>query len=115
MEERLVDGATVTRDLFGLADDDDRNFDLDGDVAADAQEVDVEHAALDRMALQLLDDRQLRGVVVDVQVDQGVHTGVGRERLTQVAPVHADGHRIAAKAVNGGGNLALGPQSVAGP
>ncbi|HYE89668.1 MAG TPA: efflux RND transporter permease subunit, partial [Terriglobales bacterium] len=42
------------------------------------------------MALHLLDHDEL-AAAFDVQVDQGVQTGVGRERLAQVLPRDVDG------------------------
>ena len=113
LEQHVFDDAVVARDLFGLAVEHDRHVDLDGDVAADPQEVDVQHAAADRVALQVLDDRQLARVAVDLEVDQRVEAGVGRQRAAQLAPVDADGDGVAAESVDGGGNAALAAEPLA--
>ena len=108
----MVDDAIVAGDLFGLAREHDRHFDLDRDVAADAQEVDMQHVALDRVALHLLHDRQLGRVPVDLEVDECVHTGVGGQRVAQLSPVDAHRDGVAAEPVDGGGHLAFRPQAV---
>jgi len=69
--------------------------------------------AADRMALQVLHDRELVAGAVDRQLDDGVQAGVGGQDVAQLAPVDGDRHRVLAQPVDGGGHLALGAQSSA--
>ena len=78
--ERLVDDAAAVLDLAGLAHQDDRHVDGDGCVGVDPEEVDVEHAALHRVPLQVLHDGEV-ALAVDVDGDEGVGAGLGRRGL----------------------------------
>ncbi len=58
----LLENAAAHR-AFGLAHEVDGNLGLDRLVGADAHEVDVDHVALDRVALELTGDGELLGAV----------------------------------------------------
>ena len=64
---------TTARDAFGVAGESHRNLGLDGLVGAHAHEVDVQHGALHRVALNLAGERELFRAV-DLERDQRVGT-----------------------------------------
>ena len=79
----LFEDAAADR-AFGLADEVHGDLGLDRLVGAHAHEVDVDHVALHRVALQLTGDRELFGAV-DVQGDQRVHAAAAGEDVHELA------------------------------
>ena len=67
-----------------------------------------------RMTLDVLHDRHLL-LATDLKVDDGVHAGIGGERLAQVHPRHVDADRVLGEPVDHGGNALLATESPARP
>jgi len=65
--------------------------------------------ALDRVALEVLDDRRV-AAPVDLQVEDGVDTGRTAERDTQVTPLDGDADRVHPVAVEHARDVPLGAQ-----
>ena len=110
-----------TETVRGLGDDqgvgvrlaDQVHGDVDGDLLAlaDDDQVDVLEEALDRVALDLLGQRELL-LAVDVMVEQGVRAAV-LERQHRVVARQGDVDRVVAVAVEDGGDL-VGAADAAG-
>jgi hypothetical protein len=83
-----------------------RDFGRDGDVAPDADEVDVHEVAPGGVALDLAGEREVL-VTVDLEVDQGVRPGLAGEDVAELAGGHGDGDGITTEAVHDGGHEAL--------
>ena len=83
--QRLVDDAPAVLDLVGLTHEDDRHVDGHDGVGVDPQEVDVQHVAAHRVALQVLHDGEV-ALAVDVEGDQGVGARLGAEGPAQLRP-----------------------------
>ena len=105
-----VDEAAVGRDVLGLALEVDRDRHHDFLVEVDLDEVDVLHRALDRVALDVLDQRRVHGAV-DGEVEDRVHARCARERLAQLAAIDRHADRIHPVAVHDGGDLAVGAEA----
>ena len=69
-------------------------------------QVDVQQLALDRLMLPVDDHRLGNGRAFDVQVEDGVVTGVGVQNLGDDPGVDRYRDRILSGAINNGGNLA---------
>ena len=91
----------VDRAGRGLALDVDRDVDDDLLAAAHQHQVDVVDAALDRVALDVLGERELRAPV-EVQGEQGV--GVALQREKGLVAGQREVHRVGAVAVQDGGD-----------
>ena len=111
--EDLVDHAALAADGLGLALEVDRHVDVDGLVEVDADEVDVEHVAAHRVALHVLHQRG-RALAVHLEVDDGVEALLGDEGGAQLAPLHGEGDRVGAHAVDDARDLAFVAEAAGG-
>ena len=103
----LDDAAGLHAD--GLADDADGDRQLQLLVAPDREEVDVDEAPVDVIALDVARDDQVIGAVDD-QVDEDVGPGPRVEDVVQVPRVHRQRGRVHPVAVQHRGHAAGGPQ-----
>ena len=90
-----------------------RHFGGHRDVAADADEVDVDQLTAGGVALDLPGEGEHR-VTVELEVDQRVRAALPREDAAEVARRHGDGERVVAEAVDDGGHGALSAQPAGG-
>src|SRR4029453_1269494 len=94
----------------GLADDADRDRQMELLVTANGEEVDVDEAPVDVIALHVPRDDQVLGPVDD-QVDEDVRPGPGVQDVEQVPGVHRHGGRVHPVPVQHPGDAAGGPQA----
>jgi hypothetical protein len=106
LEHASLDGA---RGLVA-ADELEGHDRMDGDVQIHAQEVDVHRVPAHGVALSVLEHRRSR-VAAQLELDHGA---AGSERVTQLALVDGEGHRVVAAAVEDAGHLALAAQAARG-
>src|SRR5690606_4251342 len=76
-------------------------------------EVDVEEEALERVALDLADERALRAPV-EVELDDGAGGADVREELVELAAGDGERLRLPAVAVDDGGNASLAAEGAGG-
>ena len=105
---RLLEDAARVANAVGRAGEPER--DADGDLLAGDEllEVDVDDAAVDRMALDLANQR-LRHFAVDAELDDRAAGRELAEQLFDFAGVDRERLRVAAVAVDHGGNVAALP------
>ena len=105
-------------DADGLADDADRDRQVQLLVATDGEEVDVDEPTVDVIALDVARDDQVLGPVDD-QVDEDVGPGARMEDVVQVPGVHRERGRVHPVPVQHRGHATGGPQlagdALAGP
>ena len=109
----LLEDAAAKADAFGHAVQHERN--ADGDLLAGNQflEVDMQHVPLERVALDLADQRA-RALAVDVQLDDGAAGGDAAEKLFQVAARYGERLDVARVPVNDGRHAALTAKGTSG-
>ena len=107
---RQVDQAVVGDDRLGLTDETDGHGDRDLGLEVDLDEVDVLDVAAHGVALHVLDDRRVHGVV-DGEVEDRVHARRAGQGAAQLTTVDGDAERIHAEAVHDGRNRILGAQA----
>ena len=112
VEEQLLEQTAVLH-AGGLADEVDRDLGAHGDVAADADEVDVHELAPGGVALDLPGERE-HVVAVDLEGDQRVGAALAGEDVLQLAGRDGDRDGVGAEAVDDGGDLALTAQAAGG-
>src|SRR5439155_11279949 len=107
-EELLLEEATVAY-ADRLAGEVDGDLGGDGDVAPDADEVDVHEVAAGRVPLDLPREGE-DALAVDLERDQGVGPALARQDVCQLPGRHRHRPGVGAEAVDHRGNEALAPQ-----
>ena len=102
------------RHAFGLAAEDDRYVHHHVLVHAHFQEVRVEHVAVDRVLLEVLEEHRARLAAVDLQLDHRVELVRSGDGLLDRLRIHRHVERLLVRAVADGGDQALAPQAVRG-
>ena len=93
--ERLINDAFTSLNKFRFTNKDERNFNGNGSVGVDSQEIYMQHVTTHRVTLKILDDGKVL-LAIDIKGDESVKPSLGRERTTQIGPRHRDSDCIAA-------------------
>ena len=113
LAERLVEHAALEPHAFRNSAEDDRYVDRDLLAGDERLEIDVKNLALDRMALDLTNER-LRGLPTDRHLDDGALGLNVPEHLVEIARVQRESQRIASVAVDHRGDLSLAAKRAGG-